>query len=184
VVSAFGMPNRLFYTFEDVNNYNDVELGYYWYFNDQTDEYTVLAWSIQSVPGQGPSAVESAQTVRSLDQRLSYEVTCTFSSDSKVDILNMYESRKRLIARFPIGDSIETYADAQTVSEQVNVGIEDLTRRNPNTQTLNLHNGEILIVNTMIEVRYLQGKVIKVVPADFGESGFFSMMLLFSKRIK
>jgi hypothetical protein len=36
----------------------------------------------------------------------------------------------------------------------------------------------------MIEVRYLQGREFKVVPADFGESGFFSMMLLFSKRIK
>ena len=96
----------------------------------------------------------------------------------------MNESKKRLIARFPIGDSIDTYADETSVSEHVNVGIEDLTRRNPNTQTLNLHNGEILIVNTMIEVRYLQGREFKVVPADFGDSGFFSMMLLFSKRIK
>jgi hypothetical protein len=181
-VSSLGEPNELFHPQSD-GIFDDI-VAQYFTANPDTDDFTLFAWSAQAPAGQGPSAFESAQTVRSLDLRLSYEVTCTFSSDSKVDILNMNESKKRLIARFPIGDSIETYADETSVSEHVNVGIEDLTRRNPNTQTLNLHNGEILIVNTMIEVRYLQGKEIKVVPADFGESGFFSIMLLFSKRIK
>ena len=184
VVSAVGMPNKLFYTQADVNIQPfDAILDEYWTDNDP-DDFTVLAWSAPPYAGQPSVSIKSAQTLRSLDQRLSYEVTCTFSSDSKIDILNSEESRKRLIARFPIGDTIETFADAQSVSEQVNVGIEDLTRRNPNTQTLNLHNGEILIVNTKIEVRYLEGQTLKIVPADFGDSGFFSIMLLFSKRIK
>jgi len=181
------MPNRLFYTEGDVGTLAGGTLDTILeaFFNDpDVDDYTAYAWGAPPPVGQGPTSVQSAQTLRSLDQRLSYEVTCTFSSDSKIDVLNSAESRKRLVARFPIGDTIETYADTRSVSERVNIGIEDLTRRNPNTQTLNLHNGEILIVNTMIEVRYLQGREIKVVPADFGDSGFFSMMLLFSKRIK
>ena len=182
VVSAIGVENELFYTFgvED-RLFDDIKEAYY-LAHPYVDGTTVFAWSDQ--PPAGSLRIASEQTLRSLDQRLSFEVTCTFSSDSKIDIVNQDTTKKRIIGRFPIGDMIETYSDFSSVSEYVNVGIEDLTRSNPNTQTLNLHNGEILIVNTLVEVRYLVGTEIRTVAADFGASGFFSMMLLFSKRIK
>jgi hypothetical protein len=180
--------NELFYT--EADTATDVVLYTYWIANPGTNDTTVFAWS--GPPAGGDNEIESLDTVRGLDQRLSYEVTCTFSSDSKIDVINEAESRKRLIARFPIGDIIDIYNASEVglyessteITERVNMGIEDLTRKNPNTQTLSLHNGEILVVNTDTEVRYLQGRSTKVVPVAFGDSGFFTLMLLFSKRIK
>ena len=96
---------------------------------------------------------------------------------------------RRLLARFPIGDVLEDYTTVSSnedysLTEKINVGISDITRSNPNTQTLNLHQGEIQNVNTDIIVRYLEDKKMKRVPAEFGDTGFFTLGLLFSKRIK
>ena len=70
-----------------------------------------------------------------------------------------------------------------SISEIINCGLEDLTRKNPDTQTIMLLNGEILVCNTKIECRYMQEKRIVTKPADF-DGGFFYLQLLFSKRLK
>ena len=124
-----------------------------------------------------------------LDTRLEYDITSTIHTDSKIEVFNGSESRKRIIARFPIGEIIDTFDSSSRgtkkgISEIVNVGLEDLTRSNPDTQTLMLMNGEILILNTKIECRYMHNKTIVTKPADFSGPGFFYLQLLFSKRLK
>jgi hypothetical protein len=133
--------------------------------------------------------IQSLDTLRSLDTRLSYDVYCTFPSDSKIEILQGKGNYKRLTARFPIGDILSDFTSVSSNSnyslkEKINVGVTDITRSNPNTQTLNLHQGEIQNVSTDITVRYLQNKKMILVPAEFGDTGFFTLGLLFSKRIK
>jgi len=132
----------------------------------------------------------SGRSLKSLDTRLEYDILCTINTDSKVEVLNGVESRKKVIARFPIGemisrhDILETESNRNRVSEIVNVGLEDLTRKNPNSQILHLGNGEISVLNTRIECRYMQNKRIVTQPADFSHDGFFFLQLLFSKRVK
>ena len=120
-----------------------------------------------------------------LDTRLSLDVVTTMGSDSKIVILNENETRKKIIARFPIGEAIENYNEGgDEISQVINVGLEDLTRGNPDTQTINLHNGAIHVINTIIETRYLENEEIITREADFDQSGFFHLSLLFSKRVK
>ena len=137
----------------------------------------------------GPVTIASLDTLRSLDTRISYDVSCSFPSDSKVEVLQGDGNYRRLTARFPIGDVLEDYTTVSSnedysLTEKINVGVTDITRSNPNTQTLNLHQGEIQNVNTDIIIRYLEDKKMRRVPADFGDTGFFTLGLLFSKRIK
>jgi hypothetical protein len=134
-------------------------------------------------------SIQSLDTLRSLDTRLSYDVSCSFPSDSKIEVFQGDGNYRRLTARFPIGDILVDFTSVSSnedyeLTEKINVGITDITRSNPNTQTLNLHQGEIQNVKTDIIVRYLEDKKMKRVPADFGETGFFTLGLLFSKRIK
>ena len=173
--------NRLFYvdadTDEDFHIDNQMLLAMDPFFAQSAEpELNVVA------------SIESLDTLKSLDTRLSYEVNCTLPSDSKLDILGRDPSLKRITARFPIRDTIQEYNTFHTygfeLSEVINVGIEDVCRKNPNTQTLNLHQGEVRLIRTDIFVRYLESKKITLVPADFGDTGFFSLMLLFTKRIK
>ena len=81
-------------------------------------------------------------------------------------------------------DILETESNFNRVSEVVNVGLEDLTRKNPDSQILNLGNGEVLVLNTKIECRYMQDQKIVTKPADFVHNGFFFLQLLFSKRLR
>jgi hypothetical protein len=133
---------------------------------------------------------DSGRSLKSLDTRLSYDIMCTLNTDSKIEVLGGVESRKKLLARFPIGELISRYdildvvSKQNSVSEIVNVGLEDLTRKNPDSQILNLGNGEVLVLNTKIECRYMQDQKIVTTPADFVHNGFFFLQLLFSKRLR
>ena len=133
---------------------------------------------------------DSGRSLKSLDTRLEYDVSCTINTDSKIEVFDGVESRKRVLARFPIGEMISRYdilnvnSTDNSVSEIVNVGLQDLTRKNPNSQILLLSNGEILVLNTMIEVRYMQNQKIVTKPANFSNDGFFFLQLLFSKRLR
>ena len=123
-----------------------------------------------------------------LDTRLSLDVVSTIANDSKIILLDGIERRKKLIARFPIKEAITNFNeylnDTVIVSQIINVGLEDMARNSSETQITNLHTGDILVVNTFIEARYLERGVIVTQDADFEKSGFFYLQMLFSKRIK
>ena len=133
--------------------------------------------------------VYQTSNINALDTRLSIDITSTIPSENKQMVLDGEEIRKMILARFEIGDMIQktttrTSDGSITVSENIPVGLEDLTRGNPNTQTVNLHTGDIYVVNCFLETRYLEGKKIVVVDTQFDESGFFYLQLLVTKRIK
>ena len=123
--------------------------------------------------------------VTKLDTRLSLDATSTIGSDSKIIILDEAERQKKLVGRFPIGEAITNYNEGtDEISQIINVGLEDMCRNNPDTQTINLHTGDILVVNTSIEARYLEDGKIVIQDANFEQSGFFYLQLLFTKRLK
>jgi hypothetical protein len=132
----------------------------------------------------------SQRSLKALDTRLEYDIMCTVNTDSKIEVFNGVESRKKFIARFPIGETIVRHdtltvdSNQNSVSEIVNVGLEDLCRKNVDTQTLILMNGEVLILNTKIECRYMDDKKIVTRAAGLDDNGFFYLQLLFSKRLK
>lgn len=126
-----------------------------------------------------------SKPVTMLDTRLSLDATSTIGSDSKIIILDEAEQQKKLVGRFPIGEAITNYNEGgDEVSQIINVGLEDMCRNNPDTQTINLHTGDILVVNTSIEARYLEDGKIIVQDANFEQSGFFYLQMLFTKRLK
>jgi hypothetical protein len=127
--------------------------------------------------------------INALDTRMSLDITSTIGVDSKNMVLNGVERIRKLIGRFSLREANKTFSErgsdgSVTLSEYVNVGLEDLTRGNPNTQTANLQTGEVYVVNTFIETRYLENRGIFIIPTVFDPSGFFYLELLFTKRLK
>jgi hypothetical protein len=132
-----------------------------------------------------PDHVYESAPVSRLDTRLGLDVVSSIGTDSKIIVLNEVERRKNIIGRFPIGEAIDNYNQGNDeVSQIINVGLEDMARNNSDTQTTNLSTGDIYVVNTTIEARFLEDRVIVTKDADFESSGFFYLQLLFSKRLK
>ena len=154
-----------------------------------TDNETILK-RVGTTAATDPRTFRSKFSLKALDTRLEYDVLCTINTDSKIEVLDGEESIKKLVGRFPVGELITRFdvlnldKNDNRISEIVNVGLEDLARKNPDSQTILLMNGEVLVLNTRIECRYMENKQIVTKPADFSSNGFFFLQLLFSKRLK
>ena len=103
--------------------------------------------------------------------------------------MNGIETHDFLLGRFPIQDYIDhhvsyTDRDKYSVLETVNLGLEDLCRKNPDTIANYMLPGEIRVVNITVRTRYIEDQIIKTVPTDYSNGGFFSLKLLFSKKQK
>ena len=109
---------------------------------------------------------------------------------SQITVLNGVEERKKILARFPLRDFLQTEHittndfDTYAVRETVNLGLEDLCKNNPNVHTMLLLPGEFRHANIRIETTYLENKKFKSVPTDFGSHGFWSLKLILAKKIK
>ena len=183
--NGYTQDNRLFY--DEVDEANDVIISTRLIFADYNE---IFAVSAEPIDGDAfyPWIV-SLDTIRSLDTRVSWDLVCSLPSDSKYECLQSKGNLKRVTARFPVGDMIQSSnvwrsSGGFEITESVHIGIEDVCRGNPDTQTLNLHTGEIRTINSELLVRYMDNKTIKTVPAVMGSTGFWSALLLFSKRIK
>ena len=172
---------------DEVDEANDVIISTRLIFADYNE---IFAVSAEPIDGDAfyPWIV-SLDTIRSLDTRVSWDLVCSLPSDSKYECLQSKGNLKRVTARFPVGDMIQSSnvwrsSGGFEITESVHIGIEDVCRGNPDTQTLNLHTGEIRTINSELLVRYMDNKTIKTVPAVMGSTGFWSALLLFSKRIK
>jgi hypothetical protein len=174
--------NQLFYTHEELLLADAVLYA-------DTDSESILK-PVSTTALTDPRTFRSKFSLKALDTRLEYDVLCTVNTDSKVEALDGVEGIKKIVARFPVGELITRYdvlnldQNDNRISEICNVGLEDLARKNPDSQTLLLGNGEILVLNTRIECRYMENKTIVTKPADFSSNGFFYLQLLFSKRLK
>ena len=143
----------------------------------------------QAFPAGWDPRIYTTGNINALDTRLSLDITSTIGVDTKNVILNGVERPRKLIGRFSLREANKTFSErgsdgSVSLSEYVNVGLEDLTHGNPNTQTANLQTGEVYVVNTFIETRYLENRTMNIVPTAFDPSGFFYLELLFTKREK
>jgi hypothetical protein len=153
------------------------------------DNFTAFRPAEASILGARAELYESGNTISCLDTRLSLDVEASFPLSTQHQILNGAESHDYLLGRFPIGDYIDhhvSYTDRNkySVLETVNLGLEDLCRKNPDTIANYMLPGEIRVVNITIRTRYVENQTIKTVPTDYSNGGFFSLKLLFSKKQK
>lgn len=125
-----------------------------------------------------------------MDTRVSVDVTLTIPQASIIEVVDQTEGRVKVLARFPLKDYQDEYIeagetyDSYTLRETQYLGIEDLTRGNYDSNSSLLLPGEFQQANLLVEVRYLENKQFKRVPAVFGRHGFWNLKLLFAKKTK
>ena len=134
--------------------------------------------------------ISTDNTMLLCDTRQYIDITFTMPHISQLCVLNGIEERKKLLARFPVRDFEDTEhvskADYRrySVRENVTLGLEDLCRNNPNVHSMLLLPGEVQHANVRIETTYLENQEFKTTPAAFGPSGFWSLKLLLTKKVK
>jgi hypothetical protein len=138
----------------------------------------------------------SSNSLYNCDTRQFLDVTFSMPHIAQVCILNGTESQKKLLARFPLKDFLETehvfFNDYDTYGarEVINLGLEDLCRGNPASHSMLLLPGDVQHANVLIESTYLQWDPVKLkhafvsIPTDFGIHGFWSLKLILAKKIK
>ena len=138
----------------------------------------------------------SSNTLYNCDTRQFLDVTFSMPHIAQVTILNGTESQKKLLARFPLKDFLETehvfFNDYDTYGarEVINLGLEDLCRGNPASHSMLLLPGDVQHANVVIQTTYLQWDPVKLkhafvsIPTDFGIHGFWSLKLILAKKIK
>ena len=153
-----------------------VDEGDFLYDPDVSDEYTYT----------------SSYAMNAFDERLSLDVVATFPLSNVISVIDGVESHEFILARFPLNDYKKFETDLLTddrgacsnevvISEDVNVGLEDLTRKNPNISTIFMLPGTIQQVNLQLWTRYYDSG--KIVPKRTDmSSGFWSVKLLFTKK--
>ena len=131
-------------------------------------------------------------SVNDLDSRLSLDVVCTFPNSNKITAFNGKEEHEYVLARFILNDyksfKTTTFSDndgllgTRSVSENMTIGLENLTRGNPNVESNFLLPGSIQLFKLALSTRYFEGGKIVTKPTDL-DDGFWSLKLLFSKKV-
>lgn len=149
--------------------------------------------SVELYSARDDHTLNSERALSTFDTRLSLDVVALgFPISTKPSILDGKESNNYVLARFPTSDyqKIESelgvtdgdIEDTTILIEQVNIGLEDLTRNNTEVIANHMFNGTIQHCNFRLESRYFFDGKIETVPTDV-KHGFFSLKLLFSKKI-
>ena len=139
-----------------------------------------------------PTIFDSSNALHSLDERLSVDVQITLPISNKIFSKDGGEEHEFIVARFPLNDynkfetTLESTPEAVTdnviVREDVNVGLEDLTRKSPSSSAIHLLPGTIQQINVQLQTRYYSdGKVVSS-PTKM-EHGFWTIKLLFGKKV-
>ena len=134
---------------------------------------------------------QSLFSFNTFDRRLSLDVVATFPLSNTISVVDGVPEHEYLLARFPLSDykRFETdlkytdngISDETVISEDINVGLEDLTRGNPNITTVYLLPGNLQQVNLQLWTRYYNDGVVSRKETDM-TNGFWSTKLLFSKK--
>jgi len=134
---------------------------------------------------------ESLYSFNSFDHRLTLDCVATFPLSNTISVVNGKEEHEFLLSRFPLVDFKRFETDLKMsdsgisnevlIFEDVNVGLEDLSRGNPNIATVFLLPGNIQQVNLQLWTRYYNEGKIDRVKTDMSR-GFWSTKLLFSKK--
>ena len=139
-----------------------------------------------------PTYFESRNALNALDERISLDVVATLPISNKKFAFDGKESGEFILARYPLNDynkfetSLESTAERATmnviVREQVNVGLEDLTRKSPASSAIFMLPGTIQEINFQLWTRYFSSGEIIHRRTKMNE-GFWSMTLLFGKKV-
>jgi hypothetical protein len=107
-------------------------------------------------------------------------------------VLNGKEEHEYILARFILNDyktfKTNTISDdngirgTRSITENMVIGLEDLTRGNPNVESNFLLPGSIRQFRIGLFSRYFEGGKIITKKTDV-EDGFWSLKLLFSKKV-
>lgn len=131
----------------------------------------------------------STRTVKTLDRRASLDVWASFPITNRIETVNGAEVHEHLLTRFDLTSMKEfTTArdfDNQTLQlrEKFQSGMENLTRYNPDYESVYLLPGAIQNVNIVIRTRYFDHtQQYKAVPADFTD-GLWHARLMFAKKV-
>ena len=135
---------------------------------------------------------DSRNALHSLDERLSIDVIATLPLSNKVFAKNGKEEHEYILARFPINDynrfettlesTPESVTDNVIVREDINVGLEDLTRKSPSSSSVFLLPGTIQQINIQLYTRYFINGTVVSSPTKM-EFGFWKLKLLFGKKV-
>ena len=132
-------------------------------------------------------------TIAHLDERVSIDVVGTLHASSKISVLNSVEGREYVLGRFPLAqaDEFKTKSyytsggdlqEATTIVSSYPLGLQNLTRFNPNYESNHLLNGDIAEINIELRTRYLEDGKFVSTPMEC-EDAFWSLVLLFSKKV-
>jgi len=130
-------------------------------------------------------------SMTAFDERLSIDVQATFPISNSISVVDGVEEHEFILARFPlsdykrfdtdlIGDDVQL-SDFVQITEDVNVGLEDLARGNPNITSIYLLPGSIRQVTIELFTRYYVNGLVRRVATDMTQ-GFWSLKMIFSKK--
>ena len=193
-----GFKEFLFLTFDGDDYYNPINGIQYLFDVADQNAYDALpagfgvAFEGETMEDNERGEIfQSGRPLSTFDHLLSLDVVSYFPIANTISVLDGTEEHEFILARFPLNDysSVHTKMDTiddevarqRTMIETVNIGLEDLCRKNPSTITTYLLPGDIQHCLFRLETRYIQSGVIKRVPTDM-EEGFWSIKLVFSKK--
>jgi hypothetical protein len=138
-----------------------------------------------------PYDYETRFAMNNYDDRLSLDIVMTIPISNQISIVDGREEHEYILARFDLSDYkrfdtlttlLEDRVSSQiTIVEDINVGLEDLARNNPNQSTIFMMPGDIRQISLRLYTRYYQEGRIKRVETNM-DQGFWSTKLLFTKK--
>jgi len=161
-------------------------------FEVPTDGLFVNGEFLHSLPVENPSfEFHTEFSMTAFDERLSIDVQATFPISNSVSVVDGVEEHEFILARFPladykrfdtdlIGNDVQL-SDFVQITEDVNVGLEDLARGNPNITSIYLLPGSIRQVTIELFTRYYVNGLVRRVATDMTQ-GFWSLKMIFSKK--
>ena len=178
-----GLNPRLYVILQDDGTYSTTAL-----FINGLDQFEA---EVDNVVLQ-ENMFESRNALHQLDERLSIDIVATLPISNKVFAKNGKEEHEYILARFPINDynrfettlesTPESVTDSVIVREDINVGLEDLTRKSPSSSSVFLLPGTIQQINIQLYTRYFINGTVVSSPTKM-EFGFWKLKLLFGKKV-
>lgn len=140
----------------------------------------------------GGCIFESDNAMHQLDERLSLDIVGTLPISNRIISFDGDEEHEYLVARFPLNDynvfetKLESaegrIRDNVVIEEEVNVGLEDMTRKSPSSSAIYMLPGSVQQVNFRLFTRYFSAGKIVSESTRMG-NGFWTLKLLFGKKV-
>ena len=178
-----GFPEYLFIT-ETIYGVHTAHNGLEYLFEDGafTEDHVVVETYI----------FETLYAMNNFDDRLTLDVVLTIPLSNSITVIDGTEEHEFIVSRFHLSDYkrfdtsttlLEGRVSSQiTIEEDINVGLEDLARSNPNQSTIYMLPGDIRQISIQLYTRYYsEGRITRI--ETNMDQGFWSTKLLFTKKM-